>query len=191
MYESRWPREKSGHPWPRERSGHQPMKWFYIRWGGVLIVAAVIGVLGIQRYYRDVTAISPDRLLRDQPAEAVRVLGMVEAASIVKEGEAGPVAFQLSGEGAKVSVRYTGEASENLRDLKTLVVGGKWNSTSQIFEADKISLVPNYGFITAAYLASLIPMGLFLFNMERKVAMLYILIKEEKVYQPEEQLEVR
>lgn len=166
------------------------MKRFYIRWGGVLIITAIIGALGIQRYNRDVTAISPDRLLREQPAQAVRVLGMVEAASIVKEGEGGPVAFQISGEGAKVSVRYIGEESDNLRDLKTLVIGGKWNSTSQVFEADKISLVPNYGFITAAYLASLIPMGLFLFNMERKVAMLYIQIKEEKVYQPEEPLEV-
>jgi hypothetical protein len=155
------------------------------------MIAAIIGVLGIQRYHRDVTAISPDQLLRDQPAKTVRVLGMVEAASLVKEGEGGPIAFQLSGEGAKVSVRYIGQESENLRDLKTLVIGGRWNSTTQIFEADKISLVPNYGFITAAYLASLIPMGLFLFNMERKVAMLYILIKEEKVYQPEEPLEVR
>jgi len=167
------------------------MKWFYIRWGGILIVTAIIGVLGIQRYHREVTSISPDELLRNQPAQTVRVLGMVEAASIIKEGEGEPVAFQLSGEGAKVSVRYVGEENDNLRDLKMLVVGGKWNATSQVFEADQISLVPNYGFITAAYLASLIPMGLFLFNMERKVAMLYIQIKEEKVYQPEEPLEVR
>ncbi len=167
------------------------MKWFYIRWGGVLIIAAIIGVLGIQRYYRDVTAISPDRLLHDQPTQTVRVLGRVEAGSIVKEGEGGPVAFQLSGQGATVSVRYLGEASENLRDLKTLVMVGKWNPTTHIFEAEKTSLMPNYGFVTAAYLISLLPMGIFLFNMERKVALLYILIKEEKVYQPEEPLENR
>jgi cytochrome c-type biogenesis protein CcmE len=167
------------------------MKWVYIRWGGVLMIAAIIGVLGIQRYNRDVTVISPHHLLHDQPTQTVRILGMVEAGSIRKEGEGSSVAFQLSAEGVKLSVRYLGEESENLRDLKTLVVAGKWNSTSQTFEADKIALVPNYGFITAAYLASLIPMGLFLFNMERKVAMLYILIKEEKIYQPEEPLEVR
>ncbi len=155
------------------------------------MIAAIIGVLGIQRYNRDVTAISPHHLLQDQPTQAVRILGMVEAGSILKEGEGGPVAFQLSAEGVKLSVRYLGEETENLRDLKTVVVGGKWNPTTRIFEAEKISVVPNYGFITAAYLASLIPMGLFLFNMERKVALLYILIKEEKVYQPEEQLEVR
>ncbi|WDT77143.1 MAG: cytochrome c maturation protein CcmE [Candidatus Manganitrophus sp.] len=167
------------------------MKWFYIRWGGVLIVAVIIGVLGIQRYNRDVTTISPHHLLHDQPTQTVRILGMVEAGSIRKEGDGGPVAFQLSAEGVKLSVRYLGGESENLRDLKTVVVGGKWNPTMQTLEADKISVVPNYGFITAAYLASLIPMGLFLFNMERKVAMLYIQIKEEKVYQPEEPLEVR
>ncbi len=160
------------------------MKWLYLRWGGVLIIAAIIGVFGIQRYDRDVTAISPDRLLRDQPTQTVRVLGMVEPGSIVKEG--GAVAFQLSGEGAKVSVRYVGDESDNLRDLKTVVMVGTWNPATHLFESGKIALVPNYGFVTAAYLLSLIPMGLFLFNMERKVAMLYILIKEEKVYQPEQ-----
>lgn len=160
------------------------MKWFYIRWGGVLIIAAIIGVLGIQRYDRDVTAISPDRLLRDQPAQTVRVIGMVEAGSILKEE--GAVLFQLSGEGAKIPVRYGGEESENLRDLKTVVIVGTWNPTTKTFDSGKIALVPNYGFVTAAYLISLLPMGFFLFNMERKVAMLYILIKEEKVYQPEQ-----
>lgn len=167
------------------------MKWFYIRWGGVLIIAAIIGVLGIQRYEREVTAISPDRLLRDQPTRTVRVLGMVEAGSISKEGEKGPVSFQLSGGGAKLSVRYLGEDLDNLRDLKTLVVVGKWNATTQTFESEKTALMPNYGFVTAAYLITLLPMGIFLFNMERKVALLYILIKEEKVYQPEESLESR
>lgn len=166
------------------------MKRFYIRWGGVLIIAAIIGVLGIQRYNREVTTLSPHHLLHDQPVQTVRILGMVEAGSILKEGEGGPVAFQLSSEGVKLSVRYLGEESENLRDLKTIVVGGRWNPTTRTLEAEKISLVPNYGFIMAAYLVSLIPMGLFLFNMERRVAMLYILIKEEKVYQSEEQLEV-
>ncbi|MBI3804816.1 MAG: cytochrome c maturation protein CcmE [Nitrospirae bacterium] len=171
------------------------MKWFYIRWGGVLIVAATIGIFGIQRYNRDVTAISPDRLLREQPTQMVRVLGMVEAGSVIKEAEGKPIGFQLSGEGAKIGVQYQGEEAENLRDLKTVVVVGKWNSTTQTFESEKLALVPNYGFVTAAYLISLLPMGLFLFNMERKVALLYILIKEEKVYQPEqlaeEQLERR
>lgn len=97
------------------------------------------------------------------------------------------MAFQLSGEGERISVRYRGDDTENLRDLKTLVMIGKWDPTTQIFEGERIGLTPNYGFITAAYLVVLVPLGLFLFGMERKVARLYILIKEEKVYQPEGQ----
>jgi cytochrome c-type biogenesis protein CcmE len=162
------------------------MKRFYIRWGAVLAIGVVIGLLGLQRYYRDVNALSPEQLLREQPVQAVRVLGRIEGGSLVKEEAQRK--FLLSGESEKVSVSYRGEETESLRELKTLVVEGKWDPSTRILEAQKISITPNYGFITAAYLVSLIPLGLFLFNMERKVALLYIMIKQEKAYQAEEQL---
>ncbi|MFY9269421.1 MAG: cytochrome c maturation protein CcmE [Candidatus Manganitrophaceae bacterium] len=163
------------------------MKWLYLRWGLIFLAAMTVSLFGVRRYDRDVKAISPERLLRARPTEVVRVIGRVEAGTIVK-GEGGkPMAFQLSGEGERISVRYRGDDTENLRDLKTLVMIGKWDPTTQIFEGERIGLTPNYGFITAAYLVVLVPLGLFLFGMERKVARLYILIKEEKVYQPEGQ----
>lgn len=162
------------------------MKRFYIRWGVVFAIGMVIGLLGLQRYYRDVNALSPEQLLREQPAQVVRVIGRIEGGSLVKEESQRK--FLLSGESEKVPVVYRGEETDSLRELKTLVVVGKWDPSAHLLEAQKISMTPNYGFITAAYLLSLIPLGLFLFNMERKVALLYIMIKQEKAYQPEEQL---
>ncbi len=151
-----------------------------------MAIGLVIGLLGLQRYHRDVTAISPAQLLREPPAQPVRVLGMIEAGSLKKEE--GRLTFLLSGEGEKVSVSYGSDETESVRELKILVIEGKWDSSARVLEARKISLTPNYGFVTAAYLVALVPLGLFLFNMERKVALLYIMIKQEKAYQPEEQL---
>ena len=95
-------------------------------------------------------------------------------------------AFELAGEKEKVSVRYSGEAPANLRELKTLVVIGRWNSSARQFEAHEISLLPNYGFVTGAYLVGIIPLSLFLFGMERRVELLYNKIKTTKLYEPEE-----
>jgi hypothetical protein len=104
----------------------------------------------------------------------------------VKDPSGKETRFQLAGERERISVRFMGDDPENLRELKTIVVAGRWDDTARELEGQKITLTPNYGFITAAYLIGLIPMGLFLFNMERKVAILYTRIKEEKVYQPGE-----
>ena len=151
-----------------------------------MAIGIFIGLLGMQRYYRDVNALSPEQLLREQPIQTVRVLGRIEAGSLMKE-ETG-MKFLLSGESEKVPVSYRGEETDSLRELKTLVIVGKWDPSAHKFDAQKVSITPNYGFVTAAYLLSLIPLGLFLFHMERKVALLYIMIKQEKAYQPEEQL---
>ena len=151
-----------------------------------MAIGIFIGLLGMQRYYRDVNALSPEQLLREQPIQTVRVLGRIEAGSLMKE-ETG-MKFLLSGESEKVPVSYRGEETDSLRELKTLVIVGKWDPSAHKFDAQKVSITPNYGFVTAAYLLSVVPLGLFLFHMERKVALLYIMIKQEKVYQPEEQL---
>lgn len=160
------------------------MRGVYLRWGGALALAALIGALGAQRYYQEVATVSPERLLHNPPQETVRVLGRVEGGSLVKDPLGKEARFQLSGEKERIAVHYIGDDSDTLRELKTIVVMGEWNGAAAEFTAKKIALIPNYGFITAAYLIALIPMGLFLFNMERKVALLYTRIKQEKVYQP-------
>ena len=165
------------------------MNGLYIRWIGALALGILIGLLGARRYVHDVRAISPERLLNEPSAETVRVLGRVEAGSLVKDPSKGEMVFHLAGEKERLSVRYAGEEPENLRELKTLVIVGRWNRTDGVLEAEKIALIPNYGFVTAAYLVALLPLGFFLFYMERKVAILYTRIKDEKIYQPEESFE--
>ncbi|HIE66324.1 MAG: cytochrome c maturation protein CcmE [Nitrospira sp.] len=162
------------------------MKRFYLRWGGVLALGAIIGFFGLVRYQREVSAIPLEKFLGEKPTRAVRVLGMVVGGSLNRGATGEPIQFTLSEEGAQVPVYYKGEDPENLRELKRLVILGRWNPEDQRIEAEAISGVPNYGFVTWAYLVTLIPMTLFLFNMERKVALLYVMIKEEKIYQPEE-----
>lgn len=162
------------------------MKGVYLRFGGALALTILIGGLGAQRYYREVAAISPERLLKNPPARTVRVLGRVEGGSLMKDPSGKEARFELFGAGARVPVRYRGDDPDNLRELKTIVVVGRWDGAARELEGDSIALLPNYGYITAAYLVGLIPMGLFLFHMERKVALLYTRIKEEKVYQPGE-----
>jgi len=110
---------------------------------------------------------------------------MVAPGSLMRNTEEGLTHFELSGEGSRIAVQISEDEEEALRELKTVVLVGKWDRTRQVLNAGEVALVPNYGFITSAYLLSLIPLGLFLFQMERKVAMLYITIKEEKVYEAE------
>jgi len=102
--------------------------------------------------------------------------------------------FELAGRQAHLLVHYDGPADDNLRELKTLVVvghldsagaAGSGGSETQRFEAHALDLLPNYGFITAAYLLALIPLALFLFGMERRVTILYTVIKDTTAYQPE------
>jgi len=105
--------------------------------------------------------------------------------------------FELAGQQAHLLVHYDGPADDNLRELKTLVVvghltpaGAPGSASSneldkQRFDAHALDLLPNYGFITAAYLLALVPLALFLFGMERRVAILYTVIKETTAYQPE------
>ena len=162
------------------------MKRLYIRWSALVVLFGAIGLLGFARYNRDVRTISPKQLLDSPPSASVRILGMVAPGSLERGREGVLTRFELSGEkGANIFVQFAEEDEETLRELKTVVVVGKWDSARNVLNAGKVALVPNYGFITSAYLLSLIPLGFFLFHMERKVAMLYIMIKEEKVYEPE------
>jgi cytochrome c-type biogenesis protein CcmE len=162
------------------------MKRFYVRWAGLLVGMLILALFGVQRYRNDLKSISPEQLLLQQPIQVVRLLGIVQAGSLVYEPLSHQAAFELAGEKEKIAVRYSGQAPENLRELKTLVVIGRWNPSSRQFEAHEITLVPNYGFVAGAYLAGIIPIGLFLFGMERRVELLYNKIKSAKLYEPEE-----
>ncbi len=160
------------------------MKGFYLRWAGLLLVGAVITFLAAQHYDRIVRPLVPEQVLSGHPAGPVRMLGMVEAGSLTKAADSNQVLFSLTENGQRIPVVYQGNDPDNLRELKTLVVVGQWDETNRRFLAYEIDLIPNYGFITAAYLV-MIPMALFLFLMERRVRLLYNEIKSSKIYESE------
>lgn len=165
------------------------MKSFYIRWAALLALTLVIGGFGAGRYLQEVKALTPGEVLRSQPSGTVRVLGTVQAGSLVREGfesegASGTARFSV-GADSGLAVVYRGVKPDNLRELKTLVLRGRWDPDSKQFQADKISVVPNYRFVTAAYLVAILPLGIFLFLMERGVRKLFFEIKETTVYEPE------
>jgi cytochrome c-type biogenesis protein CcmE len=165
------------------------MKPFYLRWAAIFVVAVAIGSSGFLRYASDVKTVSPEEVIRSGSPGSIRVLGTVEAGSLVLEGtgtEEGPAEarFSLSGDPG-LRVHYIGAKPENLRELKKLVIEGRWEPVSKRFQAHKIAVVPNYRFVTAAYFVAILPLGIFLFLMERRVRLLFYEIKETTVYEPE------
>jgi len=161
------------------------MKRLYFRWLALLFLFGAIGFLGLVRYKQDVQTISPAQLLAAPSAASVRLLGMVSPGTLVRGAEGELTRFDLSAEGKSIPVQIVEDEEETLRELKTVVIVGKWDSARNVLNGGEIALVPNYNFITSAYLLSLIPLGFFLFHMERRVAMLYVTIKQEKLYEPE------
>jgi cytochrome c-type biogenesis protein CcmE len=159
---------------------------FYLRWVVILIVGSAIVGFGVQRYFEEVVTITPKEALQQDPGKTVRVMGTIQGGSLLRDVPPNETSFLLSGDGVELPVRYTGPASDSLRELKTLVVIGSWDPSSQELRSKDLGLVPNYGFISAAYIVVFIPMIFFLFHMERKVRLLYIEIKEAKAYKPEE-----
>jgi cytochrome c-type biogenesis protein CcmE len=162
------------------------MKWFYVRWAGLVMGLLFITMLGFRHYINDLKSISPEQLLMLGQAERVRTEGIVQAGSLAYEPGSHEAAFELAGEKEKIPVHYSGEAPENLRELKTVVVVGNWDPSVHRFEAHEIEGVPNFGFVAGAYLAGMIPLTLFLFSMERRVELLYNRIKNTKLYESEE-----
>ncbi|MEK6684721.1 MAG: cytochrome c maturation protein CcmE [Nitrospirota bacterium] len=160
------------------------MRGFYLRWGGLLLVGLWIVAVGVQYYDRDVRPLSLEQVASNPPAGSVRMLGRIEAGSLVKTAEPAQALFSLTENGRRIPVVYNGKDPDNLRELKTVVVVGRWDDVNQRFLAKRIDLIPNYGFITAAYLV-MVPMALFLFLMERRVRLLYNEMRESKVYEPE------
>ena len=161
------------------------MTSFYIRWGVVLLVTSVIAFLGFQRYHKDVACLTPDQVLQNPSPNKSRVVGIIQGGSLTREDESNRAFFLLQGEEKTLPVRYQGHDTDTLRDLKIIVVTGHLNSGTAEFDGEAISLIPNYGFVAAAYLLGILPTLFFLFLMERKLRLLYTEVKEAKLYEPE------
>lgn len=161
------------------------MTSLYLRWGGLLFVAMVLGVLTFNHYQQDLATVSPQQVREHKTGQEVRLFGMVRGGTLEGKVKAGEATFELMGNDTSVPVHYKGPPPDNLRELKTLILVGKWSPSDNIFEARDIALVTNYGFVVGAYLIGLIPLGIFLFAMSRRVGLLYEEIKASKLYQEE------
>lgn len=161
------------------------MTSFYIRWGIVLLVTAVIAFLGFQRYQKDVACLTPDQLLQNPSINKTRVMGIIQGGSLIRGEDSNRAFFLLQGDDKTLPVRYQGHDTNTLRDLKIVVITGQLNSGTAEFDGEAISLIPNYGFVAAAYILGILPTLFFLFLMERRLRLLYIEVKEAKLYEPE------
>ena len=166
------------------------MTRLYLRWAVILLAGAVLSVLVTQNYRAHIRPITPEQLLTETPSGSVRVIGMVQPGSLTIDPGVDPstelrASFVLTGQEEELTVEYAGPDDDNLRELKTLVVIGRHRAPGQPFEANELGIIPNFSFITWAYLLTLLPLIIFLFGMEQRVALLYTVIKETTVYRPE------
>jgi hypothetical protein len=141
--------------------------------------------MAYRHYERNVASLTPEEVLTERPDHVVRMTGLVRGGTLRGNPAVGRARFELAGQRETLSVRYAGPSQENLRELKTLVVVGRWDPAARIFRAHDIATVSNYGFVLGAYLVGLVPLACFLFAMERKVGLLYKEIKESKLYEPD------
>lgn len=158
----------------------------YVQWIVITSAAALVATAAARSYDRHLTTVTPEAVLQNAAGPGVvRVQGQVAAGTLAGDPAVGRASFHLQGVDAGVPVLYEGPPPENLRELKTLVVVGRWDSDAGVFRAHDVALVTNYGFVVAAYLAGLLPIAALLFAMERRVRALYAEIKRAKLYEPE------
>ena len=161
------------------------MTAFYLRWGGILIVAMIIVGMTVQNYEQHLASLSPEQVMEHSPQGEVRVQGLVQSGTLQGNLEEGTATFALGDDQTTLSVEYKGPPPENLRELKLLIVIGQWDPASRVFRARDLALLTHYGFVVSAYLVGLIPLLIVLFLMGRKVSLLFEEIKQSKLYQSE------
>lgn len=162
------------------------MTGFYLRWAGVIVIAIMLAVLATQNYQDHLATVIPESVITGNHSQAtVRVQGMVGSGSLTGSPEEGHAEFELLGETKSLKVQYQGPPPENLRELKTLILIGRWDPEVQVFRAHETALVTNYGFVASAYIIAFLVLVASVFTMSRKVAFLFQEIKDSKLYEPE------
>ncbi len=159
------------------------LRSLYIRWSVVLMVAAGLAALTGYHYREHLAGFVPQEVRHKSPVGEIRVVGMVRSGTLTGNVEAGDAAFTLMGHDASLPVVYQGPPPDNLRELKTLVAIGSWNASERVFRARDIGIIPNYGFVAAAYVVGLLPLTVLLFAMSRRVSLLYEEMKTSTLYQ--------
>ena len=162
------------------------MTWFYARWaimvGGIILLA----VMTYHQYQRDLSTISlATALSSSTTSKTVRIQGMVKSGTLSGAIEQGQATFDLIDGSTTLPVEYAGPPLENIRELKTMVLIGHLDHETKTFKAKDTALINNFGFVAAAYLLTVIALGWSIFAMSQRVMVLFKEIKEEKLYEPE------
>ena len=151
----------------------------------------ILVALTYQHYQHHLVSVTPEFVIKHVPTDsALRVQGMVKSGSLNGNVQEGHAEFELMGESATISVAYDGPPPDNLRELKTLIIVGKWDGPGDTFQARDTALVTNFGFVTSAYLIGTLPLAIFVFAMGRRVTFLFQEIKQSKLYESEADLHV-
>ncbi|MDH4194222.1 MAG: cytochrome c maturation protein CcmE [Nitrospirota bacterium] len=162
------------------------MTGLYTRWALILGATLLLGFLTYQHYQQHLSTISVGTLLGSSPAtQPVRIQGMVKSGTLKGDMEQGQATFEFVDGASSLAVVYQGPPLENIRELKTLVLIGRWDSQAQVFRAQETALINNFGFVAAAYLISVLALGWMVFAMSQRVMVLFKEIKESKLYEPE------
>jgi cytochrome c-type biogenesis protein CcmE len=162
------------------------MTGFYARWaimvGGIILLA----IMTYHQYQRDLSTISLATVL-NSPAtsETVRIQGMVKSGTLSGAVDEGQATFELIDGSTTLPVDYAGPPLENIRELKTMVLIGHLDQETKTFKAKDTALINNFGFVAAAYLLTVIALGWSIFAMSQRVMVLFKEIKEEKLYESE------
>ena len=162
------------------------MTGFYARWavmiGGIILLA----MMTFQQYQRDLSTISLATVL-NSPATSkiVRIQGMVKSGTLSGAVDQGQATFELVDGPTTLPVEYAGPPLENIRELKTIVLLGHLDHETKTFKAKDTALISNFGFVAAAYVITVFSLGWAIFAMSQRVMVLFKEIKEEKLYEPE------
>ena len=162
------------------------MTGLYTRWAVILGAMVLLAILTYQHYQHHLATLPAGRLLTQPSAtQPVRIHGMVKSGTLKGDVEQGQATFELMDNSTSIDVEYQGPPLENIRELKTLVLIGRWDSQAQIFKAQDTALINNFGFVAAAYIISILGLGWMVFAMSQRVMVLFKEIKESKLYEPE------
>lgn len=162
------------------------MTGFYTRWALIIGVGCLLGILTFQDYRQRLSTTPLQTIMVDTPStDPVRIQGMVKSGTLEGNVEEGQATFELTDGTLNVPVIYNGPPPENLRELKVLVFVGRWDPENKAFQARDTALVPNYRYVAAAYLVSILGLSWMLFAMSQRVMVLFKEIKDSKLYEPE------
>ncbi len=162
------------------------MTGLYTRWAMILGATLLLAILTYQHYQQHLSTLSVGTLLGSPPAsQPVRIQGMVKSGTLKGEVDQGQATFEFVDGSSSLFVEYQGPPLENIRELKTLVLIGRWDIQAQVFKAQDTALINNFGFVAAAYLISVLTLGWMVFAMSQRVMVLFKEIKESKLYEPE------